>query len=65
VSLIPLVLGLILAPVAEKAYFQSMLLSDNSLMIFLTRPISLALLVIALISIVVPLIKQNLKEQDE
>ena len=65
VSMIPLVLGLILAPVAEKAYFQSMLLSDGSYMIFLTRPISLALLAIAAVSIIVPLVKQNLKEQDE
>lgn len=65
VSMIPLVLALILSPLAEQSYFQSMLLSDGSPAIFVTRPISLALLAVSLISIVVPFFKQSLKEQDE
>lgn len=65
VSLIPLVLALILSPLAEKSYFQSMLLSDNSFLIFVTRPISLVLLVVSFISIVVPFFNQDLKKQEE
>lgn len=64
VSVIPFVLALILSNMVERAFYQSMLLSDGRLAIFFTRPISLVLLVLSAISIIVPLIKQDLKEQE-
>ena len=63
-SLIPFVLALILAPIAEKSFYQSLLISRGSYSIFLTKPISLVLLVFAVLSIVVPLFKKELKEQE-
>lgn len=43
----PLVLAFVLGPIAENAIRQSLLLSDNSLMIYLERPISAVLLGLA------------------
>ena len=40
----PLVLAFVLAPIAENAIRQSLLLSDNSPVIYLERPISAVLL---------------------
>lgn len=48
---IPLVIALILADRAESSFRQSLVLSDGSLLIFLSRPISAALLLIALLSV--------------
>ena len=44
--LAPLVLGVILGPIAESNLRRA-LMSDDNWMLFLTRPISLALLVLA------------------
>ncbi|ERL50530.1 tripartite tricarboxylate transporter permease [Halomonas huangheensis] len=49
--LAPLVLGVILGPIAESNLRRA-LMSDDNWMLFLTRPISLALLVLAAVSIV-------------
>ncbi|GEN24337.1 tripartite tricarboxylate transporter permease [Halomonas cupida] len=48
--LAPLVLGVILGPIAESNLRRA-LMSDDNWMLFLTRPISLALLVLAAVSI--------------
>lgn len=48
--LAPLVLGVILGPIAESNLRRA-LMSDDNWMLFLTRPISLALLVLAAISV--------------
>lgn len=48
---VPLVLALILGPMMEAALRQSLTLSRGGLDIFVTRPISLALLVVAAISV--------------
>jgi putative tricarboxylic transport membrane protein len=49
----PLVLALILSPMIENNLRQSLLMSDGSPLIFFTRPISAALLIITLIVIVI------------
>jgi putative tricarboxylic transport membrane protein len=51
----PLVLGLVLEPMLETALRQSMTLSHGSLAIFVTRPISAALIVVTLMIIAPPL----------
>ncbi len=63
-SLIPFVLALILAPIAEKSFYQSLLISQGSYSIFFTKPISLVLIVLAVLSVVIPLFKKGLKEQE-
>jgi putative tricarboxylic transport membrane protein len=50
----PLVLGLVLEPLLENGLRQSLTLSFGSLSIFVTRPLSLALLVVALCMILFP-----------
>ena len=47
----PVVLALILSPMMESALRQSLIISKGSLDIFVTRPMSLALLVLAAVSI--------------
>jgi len=53
----PVVLALILTPLMENALQQSLQMSHQSLSIFFTRPISLGLLIVALISLASPLIR--------
>lgn len=52
----PLILGLILGPMLEQAFRQSMALSGASLSIFVSRPITVAFLVIAITILVISLI---------
>jgi putative tricarboxylic transport membrane protein len=49
----PLVLGLVLAPLLETNFRQSMLLSKGSYSIFFERPISLVLLLLCAVSLVI------------
>ncbi len=58
----PLILGFILGPLFENSLRQSLILSKGSFSIFLTRPISLGLVIVSLMVIVAPLIlKRRLK----
>lgn len=50
----PVIIGMILGPMAEQEFRRAMTISNGDMMIFLTKPISLALLVIALIAVVGP-----------
>lgn len=52
-QLVPILLGIVLGPLAETNFRRALILSDGSLSIFVTRPISLAFLLIAVISIAV------------
>jgi putative tricarboxylic transport membrane protein len=52
-----LVLALVLGPMAERALRQSLIISDSGIGIFFTRPISAALMILALTAIAVPLVK--------
>jgi putative tricarboxylic transport membrane protein len=50
----PLVLAFVLGPLAERALRQSLVMSQNSLDIFFTRPLSLALLAISAALLIAP-----------
>jgi putative tricarboxylic transport membrane protein len=52
----PMILGLVLSPLLETALRQSMTLSHGSLGIFVTRPISAALLAAAALAVLVPIL---------
>lgn len=56
-QMVPILLGIVLGPLAEMNFRRALMLSDGSLSIFVTRPISLAFLLIAFGSIVVFSIK--------
>lgn len=47
----PIVVALILTDTVENAFFQSMIITENGLMIFFTRPISLLLLLLTAFSL--------------
>ena len=55
--LAPMVLAIVLGPIAEPKLRQSLLLSDGDFSIFFTRPIAGPITVIAIILILLPLIK--------
>jgi putative tricarboxylic transport membrane protein len=50
----PVIIGMILGPMAEQEFRRAMTISNGDMMIFLTKPISLTLLVIALIALIGP-----------
>jgi len=54
--LITIVIGYILGPLAEKSYLQSMMISDDSLMIFVTEPIALVLMIMTAVTISAPVV---------
>jgi putative tricarboxylic transport membrane protein len=51
----PLVLAFVLGPMAERSLRQSMVMSQNNPEIFLTRPLSAALLAVSVLMLVGPL----------
>jgi putative tricarboxylic transport membrane protein len=53
----PVVLALILTPLMENALQQSLQMSHQDISIFFTRPISLALLILAMLSLFSPLVR--------
>jgi len=65
-NVVPIVLGLILGPIAETGLSQAMLLNNNSLgatlLSMLTRPICLVLLSLMIASIAVPFIMDGRKK---
>jgi TctA family transporter len=61
----PLVLGFVLGPMFEEHLRRSMILSRGDPMIFLQRPISAALLIVALIAIVIALLPMIAKKRDQ
>jgi putative tricarboxylic transport membrane protein len=54
----PVILGIVLGRLMEEKMRQSLVISDGSLMIFVNRPISLTLLILAVIAITNPYWKQ-------
>jgi putative tricarboxylic transport membrane protein len=50
-----LVLALVLGPLAERALRQSLIISDAGILIFFTRPIAAALMLVALAAVAVPM----------
>lgn len=66
----PLVLAFVLGPIAERAFRQSLVMSQNSLDIFISRPLSLGLLIVAAVLLLLPLfgrarrLRQNVIEEE-
>lgn len=60
---VPMLLGMILGPIAERALRQSMILSDGSPMIFITNPIALLFILLAIASLATPIVLKNLKKK--
>lgn len=56
-SVIAFTLGIILGPITEKNLFRSLQLSGGSLEIFVTRPLSLLLLVLAVLIVALPYLR--------
>lgn len=59
----PVILALVLGPMAEKSFRQALFMSDGSLTIFLTRPITVTMLIISLISLFLPFILSRFKSR--
>ncbi len=60
ISISPMILGFILGPMVEVNLRRGLTYSDGSFLPFLTRPVSLAFLLIAVLTIVWPLIKNQI-----
>jgi len=60
----PVLLGLVLGPLFEKALGQSMIIARGDATIFLTRPISATILTIAIILILTPLVRWLMGRRD-
>jgi len=58
-----MVIGLILGPIAETGLQQSLLISSGSWLIFVTKPVSLTLLVLAIVSLSSAIIKDLRKKK--
>ena len=56
----PLVLGVILGPIAESTFMQSMISFDNDWTIFFRNPISGTLMTLAILALSYPVLKQRL-----
>ena len=56
VPIAPCIVGLILGPLAEQQFRRALTISQGDMSVFVTQPISLALLVIAVLLVVVPVI---------
>ena len=55
----PLILAAVLGPLLEEAFRQSLMLSHGDFSIFVSRPISLAFLAVAVILLVIPVITRR------
>lgn len=61
VPLAPIVLGIVLGPIVERSFMQSVIATDGDLTQFLTRPISATLIVLVAVVLFLPLIQKGLK----
>lgn len=60
-SLVPLLVGFILAPIAERSFFQALIIADGSYGTFVLRPISGALFALILVAIFLPPVLKRLR----
>jgi len=58
----PIVLALILGPMAESELRRTLIMSEGSYSIFLDRPIALVLIIFAVLSLVLPLVWSKIKK---
>jgi len=55
----PLVLAMVLGPMMENAFRQSLIMSRTGFQIFLNRPISLGLLIVAVLLVIYPILRKG------
>lgn len=60
-----LVLALVLGPMAENALRQSLIISGGSLQIFITRPVSLTILIIIVIFMLIPFFQRIIRSKKD
>jgi putative tricarboxylic transport membrane protein len=65
VPVTPIVLAVILGPLAEQSFRQTMLQSGNEASVFFTRPISAIFLIIATITFITPFVRSYLGKKKE
>ncbi len=58
----PMLLGIILGPIAENSLRQALILSDGSWLIFFTKPISAVFIILAALSFLAPVVTPYLKQ---
>jgi putative tricarboxylic transport membrane protein len=63
-SRIAVVIALILGELAERSFLQSLMISDNGAWIFVTRPISLILIVLTLVGLALPFVRGREEQRD-
>ena len=63
IPIAPIVLALILGPMFESNLRRSLLLSKGSFSIFFTRPISLFFILLAVISLLWPILRKKLEKE--
>lgn len=56
------ILGVVLGPIAEQEFRRSLVMSSGDFTIFFTRPISAVLLICAVLSLLLPLVKGGVKK---
>jgi putative tricarboxylic transport membrane protein len=59
IPLVPAVIGLILGPLSEQQFRRAIAISEGDFFVFLTRPLSATLLVLALLALVGPFVVQR------
>lgn len=64
-STIPFLVAFILSPIAEKSFYQALLLADGSYWTFALRPISGALLLVAILALVLPPILKKFRKPEQ
>jgi len=57
----PVIIGMILGPLAEQEFRRAMTIAQGDLMVFLTRPLSATLLALALVALFAPAIVRRLR----
>jgi putative tricarboxylic transport membrane protein len=57
----PVILALVLGPMAEKSFRQALFMSDGSFIIFFTRPITVTMLILSGVSLFLPFILSRFK----
>ncbi|MDX0802265.1 tripartite tricarboxylate transporter permease (plasmid) [Sinorhizobium medicae] len=61
----PVIIGMILGPLAEQQFRRAMTMSQGDLSVFVTRPISASLLVLAFIALTAPIVLSFLRSRRE
>jgi putative tricarboxylic transport membrane protein len=64
IPLVPAVLGLVLGPMAEQQFRRAVAISEGDFSVFVTRPISAALVAAAILALVAPLVLRRWRRHE-